>query len=60
MNLVARLNSSREKNVTLALVLSDNDSGLRSLLANVNVTSGVQYVKDKTRNNSLHLLVIKP
>src|SRR4029434_7433177 len=41
-------------NVTLALVLSDNDICLRSLLASVNVTSEVQYVKDKALNNSLH------
>jgi len=48
-------------NEALALVLSENDSCLRSLLASVNVTSEVQYVKDKALNNSLHLLlVIKP
>ena len=48
-------------NDTLALVLSDNNICLRSLLASVNVTSEVQYVKDKALNNSLHLLlVIKP
>src|SRR4029434_8110480 len=45
-------------NVTLALVLSDNDSCLFSLLASVNVTSEVQYVKDKALNNSLHLLLL--